>query len=418
MPKRSTDLAGPGGQEEPTRSISLRGRSSIGGLGLITAALIIGLIVVSRPAASPPGPGASSGPATPGPAATPAAPTPVASVDPTPIVSRPVQPRPGVPSDVAARSWLAESSGVWPGRDGGSTYVAGIAGTTARIILPPTEWGLAADGGRVASRVADGATTTIIVRDITTGQVLRTAPVSMVAERGLFVGGWLYVAGFADPGRTQDGGVQRLDLSSPGSTFETIINAGPFDAGVGEPAERGPVVASPSGRTIVSGVGGLRRGDADIIDATTGTVLRRLRNVLPVIANDVGIYALGDGQDRFVDLVTGTELWSVPTGFLYAVVIDPSGTKALIAFGADGGGDPYRIQRLDLGTGRAEDVLVQERGPRQYLSNELSTVAHPVLLPSTGISSSIGDAAGQTSALLLDPATGRVTGLAFTVGAP
>jgi hypothetical protein len=343
----------------------------------------------------------------------------VASVDPTPIVSRSVQPRPGVPSDVAARTWLAESNWTWPGRDVETAYVAGIAGTTARIILPPTERGLAADGGRVASGVADGAMTTILVRDIATGQVLRTAPVSMVAERGLFVDGWLYVAGFADPARTQDGGVQRLDLSSPGSTFETIINAGPFDADLDNP-ERGPLVASPSGRTIVSGVGGLRRADADIIDATTGTVLRRLRNVVPVIANDAGIYALGENQNRFVDLVTGTELWSVPVPFLYAIVIDPSGTKALIAFGADGGGGgPYRIQRLDLRTGLAEDVLLQKRGMTHYfISNELSTVAHPVLLGSSGIQASIGDAGGQTSAFLLNPTTGRVSGPAFTVGAP
>ena len=158
MADRNTDLVPPGGQEEPPSGLSLRTRSSIGGLGLVTAALIIGLLVIARPTASPPGPGASAGPATPGPALTPAAPTdavltPAASADPSPIVTLSVQPRPGVPRDVAGRSWLAESHWVWPGRDVESTYVAGIAGTTARIILPPNERGLAADGGRVASGV-------------------------------------------------------------------------------------------------------------------------------------------------------------------------------------------------------------------------------------------------------------------------
>lgn len=423
MPKRSSDFAGPGGQDEPPSGISLRTRRTIGGLGLVVAALVISLLVVASRPASPPGSGASPGPVAPGSAAIAAAPTaatstPVAAADPSPIVTLSVHRRRGVPRDVAERNWLIESNWAWPGRDVDSVYVAGIAGTTARIILPPSERGLAAEAGRVASGVVDGAATRIIIRDITTGQVLRTTPVSMVAERGLFVGTWLYVAGFADPARTHDGGVQRLDLSSPGSTFETIVNAGPFDADLDNPG-RGPLVASPSGRTIVSGVGGLRRGDADIIDATTGTVLRRLRDVRPVIANDVGIYALGENQDRFVDLVTGTELWSVPTGFLYAVVIDPSGTKALIAFGSFGGSDPYRIQRLDLRTGRAEDVLLQKRGMTHYfISNELSTVAHPVLLRDDGIQTSIGDAGGQTSAFLLNPTTGRVSGPAFTVGAP
>jgi hypothetical protein len=343
-----------------------------------------------------------------------------------PLVELAVVDRPGVPAELYDRYWITEVAAPWPGMDGGSAYEAGQVGTTARILLPPMELALGADDGRVASVLLDrdsgGVTVgpggaTILVRDIRTGALLRKVaspalPLTDPHRALVFDSLLIWTAWSQEP--STDGGLWALDLDAPEAAPKPVLSGGGDLAALGKDASRGPLHISASGQTLISVVGGSEGSRTDVIDVSRWTISATLEGTAFSTGDESAIVRRATGVG-LVDLETGKDIGSMPTGTIFAVFVADS--EAYIAFAGD---QRYIIAAIDLQSGEHRDVLVQSGGGVWYLSRDLSSGSNLVLLPETTIGSSF-DAmglVGRTTATILDPATGAVRQDAFTVGAP
>ena len=121
--------------------------------------------------------------------------------------------------------------------DGGSAWVVGQLGTTARMVLPLTEWAIGADAGLVVSAVRGDTSSTMIVRELATGSVVRTFQTSVTGlqNRGALVGANLFWTG-TDAGSGRDAGVWTLDLSQPAAAgiAEKLIDQQVRDVEIGK----------------------------------------------------------------------------------------------------------------------------------------------------------------------------------------
>lgn len=419
-----------------------RARSTFGGFGLLVAALLVAAVVL-LPNLRPGGPATSP---TPGPA------TPEASVDgnPTASVASPsetaaatqrasaiadptIVDRPGVPPRLYDNYWIV--SGAWPDRGAR----VGQVGTTAQIVLPPSESVLGADAGRVASvafdekgewLVSPGGLVTIVVRDIRTAKTLRTVETTVIASRGLLVGSLLFWTGWAiplDPANQVDGGVWVIDLADLTSTPQAIIPAGGSLAPFGAPASRGPLAISPSGRTLVSAIVGTAADRTDVIDVPSLAVRAKFDG-MGIATTDRATLVVRNASTSqppaslsFVEIATGSEIGQVWQDLLQGSAPFQN-TEILIYASVAGDGElfvafprdrDYVIAAVAEDTGRIRDILVQ---PDEALEirPDLSGPGVLGLVPASG---AILDPDGSLRfpVTLLDPATAILEPAAFTI---
>jgi len=216
----------------------------------------------------------------------------------------PAGPDAAVPPGLAGRTWTA------PAPAGG--WVAGLLGSTNRLVIPPGELPLRAVDGRVATVAlrADQTGSTVRVREVTSGRVLAELARSENISSAVFSAGQLLVAGH-DPVRTGvDPGVAAISLED--GNVAQVIEPGPLPDGWTGSAAR-TLVGSPSGRTVVSGLCAAGRCALDLIEPVNGTV-RRLVDELagfPVALSDEVVIVVADDQSRLeaYDLAGGQQLW-------------------------------------------------------------------------------------------------------------
>jgi hypothetical protein len=345
-----------------------------------------------------------------------------AAADETPIVSDQIGPRPGVPAALQTKTWLVEAANPDGSAGGGTVYVAGVEGTTARIILPPTEVGIGAADGWVVSAVVTGASSKLLVRDVSSGKEVAALDAGFVVHRGLLIGRRLFVAaGYGDGPGQADVGVWMADLTASAPTLQQV--ASPIaDPSLGDPVERVPFIVSGSGKTISSSLVGLSLADSQIIDVATGKVRRTLSGLaVPFVMTDDGtltlsVSAAGDPAPlAYVDLSSGQTSWSLPSSVAYPSVADPAGRGVVVSY-VNAGGDTYVIADVSFPDGKLTTILSQKVGVgERWLSSDLSTYDVLVLL-SDGLGSALHDAAGQVPAALLDRG-GAIQDGAFIVGA-
>ena len=387
------------------------------------------------------GPGASSATEPPGsllpttsaaePPATPPGtlePTTVPTGTPFPVrtaieVNSPIIDRPAIPADLVDGWW-------W------SALEAGSVGTTAQLGVPVTERVLHADAGLVVSarfpgeNDVNGGPVTIVVRDISTGTLIREVATSLRQPVAKLIGRRLFWAGEqvnppgSDDALTIDGGIWETDVDGtsqpiavvPGGTDITNLNY----------AGRTSFDVSPTGRTLASGVGGFAGRWTDIVDVDGLRSRTRLNGDAVFALTDDTIlvpdHVPGDtaGGGVFAkDIATGRTLWQFPE----SGVEPPFGVIGVAALGSRfvvhflrqvSGGEEIVFGTLDPVTGKLVERLV--RSPDTAVSGmvvawSIST-PHTLVLAPDGLDSAIADG---TPLSILDLTTGTFTRDTFVI---
>jgi hypothetical protein len=396
-------------------------------MAVAVIAVAIGLVAIGArlgprpagagPSGSPGGsPGASVAEASVSGSATPSdTPDPSLDAGQTVAVSS-VGPRSGVPAALRSRTWLAEIADNSPDNERGAVAVAGVEGTTARIVLPRAEIGLAADGERIASAVVGPDGSELYVRNVSTGAIEGQLHTSVVVNHGLLIASRVFWAGFADPTRQTDGGLWMADLSAAEPAPQLLAGPVTDQRPLGPNAERGPLLASASGRTIASTIGGLKGVQLDVIDLATLQPRASPDGVIPLALTDEALLALRAGGLEFRDLATGKPRWSIRADLVYDVVADPAARGAVLAVDL---GREYVIEEVDFSTGKVRKLLTQTRdADTRYLVSALSTFDQLVLLDQPSLGEALRTPTGQATAGLLDRTSAAFMAVAFKVGAP
>jgi hypothetical protein len=344
---------------------------------------------------------------------------PSAGPEATPQVAESLQPVAGVPEALRDRYWITESCCPWPGMDGGWASVAGNLGTDAYIVLPLDEWALGADDGLIASGIRRDTSSTIIVRDLATGTVVRTfeTSVTVMPNDGALVGPRLFWTG-TDAGTGRDAGVWALDLSRPDSNPAQITPGVGDLSQFGALVERTPFLVSLSGETITSRVGSRDRGPLEVIDVRTLSLRSTVADELLYAAGDNFGLAWRDKSVALISLASGREVWHLPVtpsgfGTFHGGLVGDD--QAIVAFSPRRGGE-VRIVGISLGSNDTRIVAVLDGG-RQRLSGELSSDHLLVVLGEYSIGAA-WEEAGSASVSLLDTRTGEQTPDAFQIARP
>jgi len=228
-----------------------------------------------------------------------------------------------LPEALAAKTWITLNP---VGALGAA--VAGTLDGRYHLTLPPDEVGLTAADFRVVSviwtKAPDGSIerSTLIVRDLRENgaEVARFAVSGQVAPgQAALAGETLFFAG--DGASDRVAGVYAGSLAD--GTVRTLIDPGPppaelaasigsvvFALQMGPGVSRGPVVLSPSGRTLGSNVCGNGRCTIEVVDLSGGTVQRPftavpfalwlLSETTVIAVDDTSVYAYdGSGGARW-----------------------------------------------------------------------------------------------------------------------
>jgi hypothetical protein len=313
---------------------------------------------------------------------------------------------------------------------------AGQVGTTAQIGLPSDETILTAGHGLVVSgrlhrtgwRCDDGCT--LIVRNIRTGETVRRVQTNLMAPEALILPGRLFWAG-VDGDRSDinanvvfDGGVWTAALDggepvvvvAPGQNVSSFNYAGRFRFGV-----------SPSGRTVVSGVGGFADRFTDVIDVETLS-RTRLPNIAPYAVTDelivTGEHPPSDypsGGILAIETETGDIRWRFPdradADQFELTNVEAKAGSFYLAYLWRKGGDQLRLGAIDAGNGQSKVLFSQTLGRDTrplWAMLGISTDRHVAF--GTDLSA-LGYLvqSGEASISILDVETGRLTENAFTV---
>ncbi|HEY6056661.1 MAG TPA: hypothetical protein VIV06_01450, partial [Candidatus Limnocylindrales bacterium] len=258
---------------------------------LVAATLLVGC-VASEAGRSPKRTPSSA------PTATPASSAP-STVSPLPRVAA------GLPPGLGGRAWTAiTASGRW---------IGGRFGRPGRLELPEGDLPLAtADDVIATSQATADDASTIRVRDLGTGRLVAEVRRPEHIVSGVILGDRLVASGYDPANESSDPGLIAIGVAD-GSVAMLMSPAGLPNGWTG--AAHRSVIASPTGRTLVSAVCLMDRCSIDVVDPTTGT----WRNVVPDIAafprvttDDVLIV----GPDGYVDEIdafdisTGQRLWT------------------------------------------------------------------------------------------------------------
>jgi hypothetical protein len=402
-------------QSEPGIGRSV-GRVGSAFAALLLAAALVGVIAVGNRVGRTPSPQGSPSAAADLRLGTVSPESPAATQIPSAIPNAGAADRPGVPAELRGRTWLAETIDAAPGSDGRSVAVAGIEGTTARSILPAGELGLAADQGLAVSAVIGDGASLLLIREVDSGRLLTSLRTPVVASRGLLVGRRLFWAGAGGPSHNVDAGVWTADLATPSPeprpVTDPIADLSRFGANV----ERGPLLASPTGRTVLATIGGLRGTRLEIVDVATLSVRSVLDNLVPIALTDDRALTVAGRTVALHELATGRRLWSLRADLVYSAVADPGSRAFVLGIDLDG---RYLIEEVSASNGATRRILGQDhRGASRvsYLSPELSSFDHLVLLPEPALGEALGVAVGSATASVLERSTGRLQTKAFKVG--
>src|SRR4051812_13298248 len=212
---------------------------------------------------------------------------PLATNSPNPATPTPetVVPRPGVPADLADADWFT------------SAGYAGSVGRTVQVHVPDGEGIFAVGDGFVASAletVASGSTTsTIFIRKIETGEIVSTWPSQVTRIQGVVAGGRLFWTGMFGAGvgsgeaSTTDGGVWTVELGTQKAEPTYLLPPGEDLESYGEGVDRGPMFASPTGKTVAARVGGPDRVRTDVIDVGSLSVREQRKGNVIALSDDL-----------------------------------------------------------------------------------------------------------------------------------
>lgn len=244
-----------------------------GALGIAVAGLVVLSVALIARGRLPgdageqrgtPGPSAPSAPATP-PAEPPSAlPSVTASAAPA-----------SLPLGLVDKTWITLDSVGY-----GGPYVAGTLDGRYHLALPIGERGLAAADGRVASVLygPGGATgsSTLLVRDLRKAAAkLVELPWPDAISYAVLTGDTVYFAPNSAPNQVP--GVYAASLAD--GSVRTVIEPASFPGDLGEGTGRGPLVLSPTGTTLSSGVCNSGRCNIQVLDLATGRLSQPLTDV-------------------------------------------------------------------------------------------------------------------------------------------
>lgn len=351
---------------------------------------------------------------------------PSASAEPTPIALGGDAERAGVPDALKDHLWLTDVAAplFWPDSDGDVVWMVGRLGTTASVVLPPGEFGLDAEGNRIASALVRASGSTLLVRNARTGAIERSAETGVIVRGGALLGDVLFWNGYAgDESVPADGGIWSLDLGEPDSGPELAVE--PFQ-GVDRFAESGfdygKWLTSPSGTLAIAWLGGgLNATHGVVFDADRRVVRLTFDDVTPRGVVEQGMVVTTAESLAFRQLDTGLSAWSVKRlewdggRFYWPVAGLP---EFIISFDRDP--STYVIARLSLADGSTTDILLQSHidTPQELtLAPSLSSEASLVLIAGEDLVLALAET-GRTWASLLDPQTGVLVRDAFSIGVP
>ena len=335
------------------------------------------------------------------------------------FVERDIHDRPGVPPSLKHVYWAAFGQ-------------VGEIGTTARVVLPESEFILAAGSGLIVSYRVDPldlspivgpAGTELIVRELLTGRLVGQFGSQVSVESGVLVGSMLFWGGSAlesaDTGAV-DGGLWVLDLGDPGATPKLIPGTLEAAQALGSDAVRGGLHLTDHGAALTSVLSSPKRLATQIVDIAAVSIRTTIDDyfVLDVVG-DLALTAVpheftsseNPGSLRVIGLADGNQVGeSIPATLVKASVV---GTQEV--FVQLGRGRDSHVVGIDLTTGRTRDLRLVKDGQETWdLSREMSAPDQLVFTPVSG--PELDEAGNVRLPLgLLDAETGEFTSSAIVV---
>lgn len=312
-------------------------------------------------------------------------------------VSRPALDR--IPDVVSARAWLAQR--------GDGAWVYGRAGSTKRQALPQAETAIAIGRRYVASTLptSDG-TSHLRLREWRTGSVAVDLDSSIWISAGAFSGDDLVVTGYGDARATSDGGLAVVRVGS--GRFETVVPERPFPQALGASASRGDVFVSASGRRAASYLCAADLCDVQVIDVSSGRLVRSSRQTGFLRAITDSAMILTDGEFKWIsarELATGREIWRLRDSILMNPVAAAGGSVVGLVGSRPAG---WAVARIGA-TGRAADLTERVRdGHWPQVWAQLSTPEAVVI--GRGDFAEALSGTGQSTADIIDVQAGSAIG--------
>jgi hypothetical protein len=323
--------------------------------------------------------------------------------------------RPGVPPDLKDRYWFTP----WG--------FAGSVGSTLQLKVPDGEVIVAVGSNFLVSALElseEGSVgTRLVIRTFHDAQVVRSWDSDLIRVQGLLVGTRLFWTGLSGAGipaggaTFTDGGIWTLDLAIADDKARSVLPAGADIHSYGANAERAPLAASPTGRTVASRVGGFDGTRADIIDVRSLSIRSQLEANVVTLTDEVAVVYPSDQPSRIdaVDLDSAKPLWSLPSSQFGLVELESMyAFDHHIAVGyhrVRDGSDDAVISIVEAGSGASRDLYVVPYDDALHLAPPLSTPSQLALMPTfwdTAIQ-------GGEPVSLLDVATGSLLQNAFRI---
>ncbi len=304
-----------------------------------------------------------------------------------------------IPPGLVGKAWVAdvEPYGHW---------VAGRLGKPGRIEIDGQEHPIAAhDDWLVSATWAADGSTTLRVRDLASGQLTREIGRPETVVAGVIIGDELVPGVNLASGSPDDPGLVSISLTD--AAVRQLIPPGPLPEGWTGDVSR-TVAASPTGRSVVSGLCGLGHCAADIVDLATLETHRVFGDTSDLYVGpsaDSVVLAGSADSSRLVafDASSGRQLWARDNAEFQNRYVTTDGRLVLSYI--DRATDVFRVSVIDPQS-NAERMLL-ERDPNEDLAlwPEFSTDTTAAI----GIGGPLEASADQrpvTPVRLLDLATG------------
>ncbi len=390
---------------------------------LLLAVIVVVAVVATLRAslAGPAGPAASPSVTASAVGTPPPVPTATAQAVATPAPATPTPIPPPLPAGLTNRTWVTRNEVE------GIGYVAGTLDGRHHLVLPAGEFPLDASDGRVLSVrrgpvAASGfaSSSTVIVRDVATGDVLISADLPAAIASGVLGPDTAYVAANMTELPGEVPGVDAISLTD-GSVREVIpsefIAVDPKGQAPWNAAARGPIHLSPSGRTLGSGVCLNSLCDIQTLDLGSGSLTQAVTAIPSYLGmlSDAVLVTFGDGNTYGYDAATGKLLWTLDGAMGRGAYLLSDGLTLIEEY-QDLASSGSVVATVDLRSGARRELL---RTPTTEVAPDLwaeaSNDRYAVLIPGgQGLDVALGGT-GSLLADVLDLATGKVERAALRV---